>query len=789
MSSSITTQKSIPIQTPAIPKVDTSHFSSHSNQYVSSKSEFSSMSEQKVSQEYKTIKLEHTVPDIPFPKPIEQSKLPVLEKHTEYQICQPEIVEEKKVSLEESGIQTDSISKQSSLQYFIKKINEGDAVPIKDVTIPEPIKPDIYKKFEPKTSEEKTEYQIPITTEEFTLKPESPPEFGFIPKTSSIKRDEFSERVKKITEIQKELPPHEIPSGGVKLLPTSPMQSNVSEYKQTYSEKIEKSFQTTSNKEVGDFLKPKYERPASVASSYSTFERHVSTRPLSAQSGLIEPSAHALLMEKAWAHKSTESNVQKVWPPPEHEEIKFQPSWSTQSTLEKTIIPEIKSETRKETIIKTEPLNVPHYIAEVSHASVAHEQTLESSFTKSDQFQSHQIQKKEYIVEDKNVKPSEIIKSWPQTTLPTSIPPITKPLLETLPLRPISVQDITDEVYLEPGPPPEIAFAEPPVTQRRRSYVETIEQDLEKNLEKQPSKVLPYAVRTIPPPKEKTIAPPLPPKKEILTAPPLPAKPQKLVEVKSLPFEKFPDLEPFPFKPEPEKPKPPKVGPPPTPSKFIKGRFVDSDYESDVEAMKILPKWRPSTSDTEEPAYRKVRAPKITQAKRSRSTDNEPLAPSQFDQPPHFQGPPRPTIDFEDYRLRKEVKKYTKHVSRSHESRKIPSPPKLKPSTPPLIVQPEKKPESPKTKHKQSIDGYMADTDEPFTQQSRFSKTEFQKKEFKEYKQYTQSSETIIDSTQKVAPKPRICRPPEKHESSSITSSSRKVRFIYDFVYYCSLIT
>ncbi|KYB28240.1 SEC14 domain and spectrin repeat-containing protein 1-like Protein [Tribolium castaneum] len=644
-----------PVEIPKIPE------SSH----VSSRSEFTSMTKQEISKESKTMKFEHTVPEIPMPR----VPTPVLKLETDYQICQPssEIIQEKKV--EETGIETSSISKQSSLQYFVKKIKEGDEPvppPLKETTIPVPIKPEVYKKFEEVS---KTETSIPI-------KIEKPPEP--VQQYKSFTRDEVSLRPEPPAEIIYPSPPSiSKVQEKVKLIEEKPRE---------FSEKIEKSYQ---------------------ASSDSRFESEVKG---------TEPSPQALQMEKAWAHKFTDTQTDKPWPPPPQPEVL--PSWSVHSTLEKKWAPEVKTsehmvkETKtviektpiQQTFRKTEvitqapPPVVTHYIGKVT--DLQHSTFVQSHYETSSE--------KKEIVEERNLRPSEVSKSWP--------PP---PSIESLiPIRPVSVQDITDEVYLEPGPPPEIAFAQPPPRERSQSYVEMVEQDLERNLVKIPAKVPPGAVRTIPPP--------LPPKKEQPKAPPIPAKPLKPTK----PFERFPDLEPFPFKPEPEKPKPPKVGPPPTPSKFIKGRFTDSDYESDFESVRIPPKWKPSQSDTEEPSYRKVRAPKLVSTGRSKSVEPEPLPPSKFDHPPQFEGPPRPDINLEEARRKKEtlqqVKKQTKHYTRSHEIRKEVVPPQppidIKPGSPPIFaeappLEKKVKPESPKAiKHKMAVDGYMADTDEPFSQ-------------------------------------------------------------------------
>jgi len=66
-------------------------------------------------------------------------------------------------------------------------------------------------------------------------------------------------------------------------------------------------------------------------------------------------------------------------------------------------------------------------------------------------------------------------------------------------------------------------------------------------------------------------------------------------------------LEPFPFEPDPPQPHRERqnVPLPPTPSKFIKGEFRESDYESD--SIKIKPKWKPNEKDSDDPQYRKVK--------------------------------------------------------------------------------------------------------------------------------------------------------------------------------------
>lgn len=116
---------------------------------------------------------------------------------------------------------------------------------------------------------------------------------------------------------------------------------------------------------------------------------------------------------------------------------------------------------------------------------------------------------------------------------------------------------------------------------------------------------------------------------------------------KHIKYNKEVELEPMPFKPDPPKPKTSmKVPPPPSPSKFIKGEFRESDYESDYEG-RIQPVWRPTDSDSE-PSYKPVRPVVFTPSgRRSGVSDSirTPTPPTEFDRPPQFEGPPRPKFE------------------------------------------------------------------------------------------------------------------------------------------------
>lgn len=74
--------------------------------------------------------------------------------------------------------------------------------------------------------------------------------------------------------------------------------------------------------------------------------------------------------------------------------------------------------------------------------------------------------------------------------------------------------------------------------------------------------------------------------------------------------------------------------PPPKPSKFVPGEFRDSDHESELENLRIRPKWAPSGSDTEDFHYRKVRPPSVTRSPAVTATSDRIYTPIEFDTRP-----------------------------------------------------------------------------------------------------------------------------------------------------------
>lgn len=82
-----------------------------------------------------------------------------------------------------------------------------------------------------------------------------------------------------------------------------------------------------------------------------------------------------------------------------------------------------------------------------------------------------------------------------------------------------------------------------------------------------------------------------------------------------------------------------RLAPPPTPTKFVKGDFKESDYDSEIESAKIRPVWTPVLSDSDEPHYRRVNAPRPSRSSSCpRSQDQQAaISPLVFDTQPPYQ--------------------------------------------------------------------------------------------------------------------------------------------------------
>lgn len=432
--------------------------------------------------------------------------------------------------------------------------------------------------------------------------------------------------------------------------------------------------------------------PARPATSLGVMDRSASPRP----------SQEGLAMDKIWAHKHRESTLKKSWPPPQPEDEKPIIPWAVATEEGK----------QNETVSKS-TTTVVQDIKE-THTQVESKQKIESSqkvtksFTNTAPPPTMLTQKgpiQYYNAESRLIRQTQsmdrqIVKESSSFTKDITSQSSLSSLRKTW----TSGSSATDlqgisqkpDVDLVPGPPPSMEFAPPP--ERRTSLVEAIEQDLKKEIRKEPTKQLPGAVRIIPPP--------------LTTQAPKKKQAKRTNSLESKPFEKFPDLEPFPFKPDPPKTKTARCPPPPTPTKFKKGNFAESDYESDYEARMSV-KWKPYDSDGEELRFRPVRPPSVVHPKRPQSTEPEPLPPSKFEKPAQIEGPrPTPTQSstvIKTAKISADTKKeILQHFSspikpsKPQTTKKPVSPPKLKPGSPPQFLQASRTSES----------GYMADTED-----------------------------------------------------------------------------
>lgn len=588
----------------------------------------------------------------------------------------------------------------------------------------------------------------------FNLVPEPPPEICYMPKPEEAKkkRPDVFVKAKQLQEsFDKTISPIDAPIGGVKIFPTTPSTPKISEptkpAEPTFSipppfelEKKEAFEETcikreTYEKKESKFKEEKIEpskyssvsstsilrstspiRPWSSSSDVET-KSHVSTdlseyRSHSAASSHQEvlratspkPSADALAMEKSWAKKYADSN-RKSWPPQAESAQKRE--WNIP-------VDEYKSSSREFTQkIEETPQGGIKKISTESSANVEKrswsskeeftEKIVEGSLPTSKlgpiiynaetikvDHTVNTAQEKalfEKYMSECNVEKAERIQKFEEFSSKRltedkelKAPSLVKKVEPVVTPRHDLTETEVDSSLLQPGSPPEIGYI-PPLLVKEEP---TLEHKIEKREE----------------------PPVLPPKDARITPPPLPAK--KLVKVST-----------------------------PIPSKFVKGSFShESDYESDFES-RLKAKWRPYESDNEEPHYRRVKAPISKQSTRPRSTEPEPLPPSQFETPALFAGPSSTLVTAES--SEKAIKKTTfkRHERESKQQQgSIP----LKPGSPPIYVQPTiksaapkspsaKKPESPKFKTKvfQQESGYMADTDEPFQQKASSTTTTTQK--------------------------------------------------------------
>lgn len=462
----------------------------------------------------------------------------------------------KPMKIDDSNIETSSISKKTAFEYFVNKMSAETPKSVIETKI---LRPNIYETFsDDSTSTEKytkfddvkktfesfipptpTIHEVsppilrpntPLTPSNLSeellkmnIQPGPPPEMGYMPKSEGNNRENVADKIKKLKESQNDV--YEVPQGGIRVLP---------------------HFEST--KQTSSFSSEKKES-SSFSSSTSIYRQSADLSHLD----------------------NKNEQIRSASPRPSMEGIAMDKLWSMPKSFESPKTPETSD-------------------AKVHQVFPVTSQNQEVSF---------ETVKKQSIMETKKMFEEKIKEN---VVLPyekaLKAPAMLKQIFS--PERPKSTTEF--DIQLEPGSPPEMCFAAKP--ERRQSYVEQIEKQLEKDLEHGPTHVLPGSVRTMPPP--------LPPRDAQNEAPIIPRRAPIIKPIETY-----------------ETAKPPKMPPIVTPTRFI----GESDYESDFDS-KMSSKWKPSESENDEPKYRKVQPPTMFQL-RPKSTDPIPLAPSQFESVSH----------------------------------------------------------------------------------------------------------------------------------------------------------
>lgn len=270
---------------------------------------------------------------------------------------------EKQISVQNENIENGSITKKSALQFFKNVIEDNKVEKSSNSNIASST--GTYKRESPidkfnnnsNSFESVKSYNIEENVSnssfkqsndaEVILEPGPPPTFDYMPRVQSVKKDQMTERLRRLSTNQKLLAPEQIPSGAVRIFPDV-----TSEIKQEVVEEtcVKKEF-------IKSGLSDNTTTHTNLATSYTPLphsEPHVPLlRPqadIEVRPGSPRPSAEAISMEKLWT-KAHSPHIQKtpVSFSPVH--MKTYSSSESQSFVSETIEKNgelIKNESREE---------------------------------------------------------------------------------------------------------------------------------------------------------------------------------------------------------------------------------------------------------------------------------------------------------------------------------------------------------------------------------------------------------------------------------------------------------
>lgn len=397
-------------------------------------------------------------------------------------------------------IDTASISKHSSLEYFTKIIDQNDTI-----STPSHVATngDAYRRFDNVQSATNTaEDTVKLHAElaEMNLLPGPPPEMGFAPKPQKPKQEQLSDRIRKLEESHKEI--SDIPSGGVRMLPPaieSPVfqkpagkTSNGHREPETgHSTYVDSNRLDSTTSAMHESIQSQYKYENGFAAPLS------SSMPSDKRAPSPRPSAQGVAMDRMWTTAK---------PPPPPTSATEQPSKLFDSSCFHTSKNEFAEQ--KSISITRKPIGTPisesdtepptsHYESATSDGESMHAQRPQLRRRNSTKETAKMFENK---IRDMDSAPHRHMYDLKAPGLVKQILPRGQPTMAQSEL-PLSSAPLSADIHLEPGTPPEICYAPrmPTASERKQSLVDAIEQTIEKDFVNGPTKILAGAVRMIPP--------------------------------------------------------------------------------------------------------------------------------------------------------------------------------------------------------------------------------------------------------------------------------------------------
>lgn len=346
--------------------------------------------------------------------------------------------------------------KKSAMEFF--ELNLKDLPPLQDekyTRFEEVMKKE--QKYVSKQNEFREKFQTQLVEDlsHYNLKPEPPPEMGFMPKVQQQQQSEkIVDKMKKLEESHKTC---ETPlSGTIQPPPTfmqkapsparkQPIAQTANLYSQNY-QKIETSYENSVS-----FQKSSSPLPP------SQFDVLRPMTPQQFRSASPKPSMEAVEMEKLWASKpkTPEPFVNHSFL---HENKSSFVAYSSNQNTQ-TFAPSAAQQ----------PVTKDENVSEVSTEQP------KPSIKETKSFFEQRIKEEEVTSSSMDLKSPALVKQFTKAATPL-MPPI----------------------GIEPGAPPEICYAPKLVFERTQSHVEKIEKILEQNLDKEPDRVPRGGVRIVP---------------------------------------------------------------------------------------------------------------------------------------------------------------------------------------------------------------------------------------------------------------------------------------------------